>query len=42
MFHNIRPSVLNRMHNLEQIDARDREDGTLAPAALTPDPTRNR
>ena len=28
MFHAIRPSVLERMRLLEQIDARDREDGT--------------
>jgi predicted O-methyltransferase YrrM len=28
MFHSIRPSVLDRMHFLEQIDSRDREDGT--------------
>ena len=28
MFHLIRPSVLERMKYLEQIDARDREDGT--------------
>ena len=28
MFHSIRPSVLKRMQYLEQIDARDREDGT--------------
>jgi predicted O-methyltransferase YrrM len=28
MFHNIRPSILARMHELEQIDARDRADGT--------------
>ena len=28
MFHAIRPSILERMHYLEQIDARDRSDGT--------------
>lgn len=28
MFHSIRPSVLDRMNYLEQIDLRDREDGT--------------
>ena len=28
MFHSIRPAILERMHFLEQIDARDRLDGT--------------
>ena len=28
MFHAIRPNILERMHYLEQIDARDRSDGT--------------
>jgi caffeoyl-CoA O-methyltransferase len=28
MFHSIRPAVSNRIHYLEQLDARDREDGT--------------
>lgn len=28
MFHSIRPAILERMHTLEQIDARDRGDGT--------------
>jgi caffeoyl-CoA O-methyltransferase len=28
MFHTIRPAILNRMQYLEQLDARDREDGT--------------
>ena len=28
MFHAIRPSILEQMQRLEQIDARDREDGT--------------
>ena len=28
MFHSIRPSILSRMQYLEQVDARDREDGT--------------
>lgn len=28
MFHSIRQPILDRMHHLEQIDARDREDGT--------------
>ncbi|MCP4362002.1 MAG: O-methyltransferase [Chloroflexi bacterium] len=28
MFHSIRPSILERMQYLEQIDTRDREDGT--------------
>lgn len=28
MFHSIRPSILKRMQYLEQVDARDREDGT--------------
>jgi caffeoyl-CoA O-methyltransferase len=28
MFHSIRPAILERMHLLEQIDARDRLDGT--------------
>ena len=29
MFHNIRPSIRSRMEYLEEIDAHDREDGTL-------------
>jgi caffeoyl-CoA O-methyltransferase len=28
MFHSIRPAILEQMHRLEQIDARDRDDGT--------------
>jgi caffeoyl-CoA O-methyltransferase len=28
MFHAIRPSILERMHYLEQVDCRDRSDGT--------------
>ncbi|MBI5958457.1 MAG: class I SAM-dependent methyltransferase [Chloroflexi bacterium] len=28
MFHSIRPAMLDRMHTLEEIDARDRGDGT--------------
>ena len=28
MFHSIRPAILEQMHALEQIDARDRLDGT--------------
>jgi predicted O-methyltransferase YrrM len=34
MFHSIRPSVLARMHFLEQIDAQDREDGSPRMARL--------
>ena len=28
MFHSIKPSILARMHYLEEIDRRDRQDGT--------------
>jgi len=34
MFHSIPPAVLDRMHYLEQIDGRDREDGTPRPLRL--------
>ncbi len=40
MFHSIPTTVLERMHYLEEIDARDREDGTPRPQRLrqvTPD-----
>ena len=34
MFHSIRQSILDRMKYLEQIDAKDREDGTPRPQRL--------
>ncbi len=34
MFHNIRPAILQRMQHLEEIDRKDREDGTPRPQRL--------
>jgi caffeoyl-CoA O-methyltransferase len=34
MFHSIRPEILEQMHRLEQLDARDRQDGTPRLARL--------
>ena len=38
MFHTIRRSMLQRMEYLEQMDARDREDGTTRLEAAAPGP----